>query len=954
MHRATEVSPGSLNTSVGDLTNYISDIISESSKLLCSEDDRLLHGQNPLEFFLVAYISLVLRMACIDLRTLIERTDNSGPPDLLSERYLEMCCTIMNRGCPFWKSLVDAEVDFKITTAALVKQFVQATDNGVTLLHNITNELLTRSPSAPKLLQKCFVPMQMMTRLMSLCHTIQNGTTRLDRQLRPIFEGLSSQAYHFFQAVDENFQNLISKQIPALTIDASQGLLSHLADLLRYIAASDERFAVNCLSEHSVQGHGLSADEREALVQYIWKFGIMKKCILEGRMEIRVQGVEVMQTDLVQIYTRYIQHSPNQKDHPMVQYLSHFMVINKLVEYLVGVDSHPQLIGRCGNIIGFLVITGNYTEVDSDNIWRAVTNSPDPRFVDAILSMLQTIFNISSYPILLYLTSKLDELPVHLFDSSMIRYSHVLLEHLQRTWRNDNGIEKMAIPPFNVCIRLLRQIAKDKSLDLMKRRDIHHFAVTEFQGLLMYGPSVPDRKAIYEECMRDVLDRTHHATGSIYVIDALLSQAYEKELSCLIQDWDVAKLIIEEFRHIIESRHTLNASRQFVEDEISIRLNLIQNLVVHVPDTLTASVGAQLWEYAVGPQALGQQAQQLGWLSLLRAIRTVNRRNSFIDRCIREYLPKLQPKLYTEGCLYFVQEVGKYQSRIAHAKPEDFVKLEPTAGDLLWQMSLAALPGTVESGAMDMLVTLYLDGPETHRRSMAETEAVHIDVVERCVCQLTSAASGLKANGDDKVNQEDGSMIVTANEEEIQAHKLSFSRSLNILREFVQGLRSRPKYSPQVHKQQNINIGSSDVSGGAIQIRYQPFGSGTSNDIRILEVESSEVMRDFISRLKSLTNFSKLTMISGGQKLDFNKILDQTVGALKLDQKGLLLVKQDLGGGESASNLSPSTGLRPVEVEIMTHFSQLYELLGMEEELAKQVCDQKSPVLNPFDNLPGL
>ena len=880
-------------------------------------------------------------MVRIDYHTLNQRCEDSGPPpDLLSDRYIDACCNVMNQGCPFWKNKAHtSDPDFKTTVSAMVNPFLQPPENGVTLMLGISKEILTRSPAASKLFQKCSAQIQMMTRLVDLYHIMHSDTIGLDELLVPVFAGLPSQAYQSFQAIGEAFQNLISKQVPALTIDASQGLLSQLSSLLRHIAAADDEFTESFLREHSIQARALSRDERELLLELVWKFDMLKRCILEGRMEIRVQGVEVMQADLVHIYTRYIQNSSNPKDHPIVQYLSNFMLANRLVEYFVGVDSHPQLIGRCGNIIGFLVITGNYFESHSDTIWRAVVNSADPRFVDALLLMLSSIFTFSSYPILLYLTTKVNELPVHLFDSSMIRFGAVLLDNLRRKCDGDN--QGINMPPFHLCIRLIRQIAIEDPLDTVKRREIHQFAAGEFKALLHYGPSVEDRRAIYEECIRDISDGTNHATGSIHVMDALLSRAYEKELSSLIQDWDVARLIAQEFARYTETGNTTTESWHKVDDDLNIRLNLIQNLIVFTPDTITADVGAKLWEHSVGSKALNHQARGLAWMSFLGAIRKVTRRNSFIDRCIKDYLPQLHPKSYTEGCLYFAQNVSNYHYRIAHVKPEDVLK-EPTAGDLLWQMSLAALPGTVESNAMNMLVAFYLDGPDTQRRSLNETEAIHIGVVERCVRQLTSAASRLKAYNEGTSSEEDEPMIIVAPEEEVNAHKLSFTRSLTILREFVRGVRSRPRYSPQIHKQVHISVGSNEVKGISMQIRYQPFGPGTSNDIRTIEVDRSELMRDFASRLKSLTSFAKLTMISGGQKLDLNKILDQTVGALKLDQKGLLLVKRD-SDLESESNPSPSVGLRPVETEIMTHFSELYDLLAMEERLAKEASSWSIP-----------
>lgn len=884
-------------------------------------------------------------MAQIDQQTMTHHFEDAEvAPDLISERHLQALCVIANYGCPLWKGLIEAASDdCKVVFSAMFDRFMQDPDDGVALSINISRLLLDRSPGLPLLFQKFFAHMNIMNRLLHQCRTTHYSTA--DGPLEPDNKDLTSQAYPFFQEINSKFEDFISKQVPALTIEVSQGLVSQLSMLLRNIAASDEDFTQRFISERSIQNTGPTKEETLLLVELAWKFDILKRCIVDGRMEIRVQGVEAMQHELVNLYTKYLQHSPAPKDHPVAEYVSNFMLTSKLVEYFVGVESHPQLISRCGNIVGFLIVTQTYNETESDVIWRAVTTSQDPRFVDALLLMLSSIFNISQYPVLLYLTTKLNELPIHAFDSTMLKFGRLLLDHLRRMWKPGTSGDSLDMPPFHLCIKLIRQAAVERSLEISKRREIHHFAAVELAAFLQLGPSGADRKTIYQECIRDILERTDFATGSISALDALLAENYEREFSSLIQEWNVAQLVVKEFDHMIEAEKATVSSAEMLDDRLTVRLNLIQNIILYIPDTITSDVGTHLWECTVGANALSRQARELAWSIFIRIIKCVPTRNSFIDKCIREHLPKIDARHYSEGCLRFVQEVNQYHHRIGISQPADNVKFEVTAGDLLWQMSLAAPSGSVEFKAIGTLVALHLDSPETQRRSRAENEAIHMSVVERCVSQLTSAASKLKAFSDETSSGEDEPMVIVVSEKEVESERLSFSRSLAILKEFIRGVRSRPRYSPHVHSQPQVPTGNREMKGGPIQIRYQLFGIGITNDIRTLEVRQLETVQEFILRLKSLSGFPKFTLINGGQKLDLNVISNRTLHDLKLDQKGLIIVKKD-PDSDSVTAQPQMTGLRPVETEVLTHFSDFYEFLAMEQRHGKEVgydfrrCDQ--------------
>lgn len=923
-----------------DVSNKIGNI-----KLVQSSIGDTTSGIDPLQDFFVAYTALAMRMARIDNQTLAGHSEDPGnSPDLISGRYLVSLIQLQSHTSPFWKSIVDtSRYDVKVPVTAIVSKFIQTPANGVTCMTEICRELFERAQKCPVLTQSFWDHLNIANKVMNHYRVLKGSSAMTEEVWLPSLRDLPYQLYRFFLVVDNQFQALISKQVSALSIETSQGLVNGMSALLQNIAYSDEQLIRKIIREELALIQDFDRDDGALLVELAWKFGLLKKCILEGRMEIRVQGVDTMQLELVQVFQKYVQGREGGRDHPTVQYLSDFMLDNKLVDYFVGVESHPQLISRSANIVGFLVVTGRYTEVQSDVIWKGVVTSPDSRFIDALLGMLIGIFNISGYPILLYLTAKLNEIPIYAFDASMNNYGRTLLDYLRKTWshKNENTVfpQRMDMAPFHLCIRLMRQSLAESSLEHPRKREIHNFARSELGSLLEFGPSDADRKAIYQECVRDISDRTEYATGSISAMSTLIAQNPQGEIMSLTKGSNLTTLMIEEFAHIIDIERSSNGHSPMLEERLDIRCTFLQHIIVSAPETITTSAGGKLWDFAVGSRAPHDRARSYGWMCFLKALRRCKAtENPFIDQLIKEYLPRLQPQYYTNGCLQFVQEVVHYQSCMATSRLDKDANGGPTATDLIWQLSLAAPPGSIEHKSISLLVALCLDSPDVQRRTQAATDAIHIEIVERCIRQLTSAASKLRSYNDGTSSGEDEPMVIVASEDEVQAQKLCFSRSLMILKEFIHGVRSRPQYSPQLQSRPQLPQGPRDIRGDPISIRYQSFSGGAGTDIRTLEVGDLETIQDLSSRLISLTGFPNFSAIAGGQVLNLKSIINQTLRSLKFDQKGLLIIRR-AADAESVSvpNFSHASGLRPVELEIMAHFSELYQLLGMEDKLAKEV-----------------
>ena len=84
-----------------------------------------------------------------------------------------------------------------------------------------------------------------------------------------------------------------------------------------------------------------------------------------------------------------------------------------------------------------------------------------------------------------------------------------------------------------------------------------------------------------------------------------------------------------------------------------------------------------------------------------------------------------------------------------------------------------------------------------------------------------------------------------------------------------------------------------------------------------------------------LTGFSKFKTIYGGQRVDLVEKPDLILRDMKL-RSGLLLIRKDADSSE-ISPIERRQSATPVDSEVLKHFDDLYDLLNVEDHLAREV-----------------
>ena len=888
--------------------------------------------------FSSAFVALTARMVQVDCQTLEDHVENpSVMPDLVSPPYLTKFgwLPLPTKQLPLWKTLHDFyKYDYSPVVVGAIRRFTQHPINGLQGLSRYIELVLDQSQSQPGLLSHVWQPLKLTNLLTSYCINLQESDSDVARDLIPYTAALIPEAFRVFSVIETKLQIFVTKQISTLSLEFCKGMVGELGLLLRNIMYADDELAALHCPENCPSTDGLNKMDRSFLIEAAWKYRVLKKCIRHGRMEIRVQGVDSLQGELVDIFVKYIQAKPMGVQQPIVKYLAHLILEDKLVEYLVGVESHPQLIVRSSNIVGFLIVAHRYTEAESDVIWKTVASSQDTRTIDAILTMIEGVLNIADYHILLYLCKQLNDLPIRAFDGRMTTYCGNLLRYLRNSW-GKQLLNKLDMLPYHLCIRLIRQASADVSLSSNRKQEIYQYASSELQNLLELGPSDADRSSIYQECIEDISTRSSFTTGSIAAVNALLQKSPRKDIETLTTTSDITSLMISELASVTRSQSTNIVNSDNYNDPFAVRLSLIEQIIKHIPDSITPDLGESLWKSMFAAPASSEQTRDTAWTTLQNAARCSRTSNSFLTQCIRTYLPQADPRCLTSAVLPFAEQFIEYEIRTSlHKDSTGDKEFNVPGSELLWHISLSAPQQVIGERAIQMLVSQYMGGPTVQRAAQDLVEETHVKMVERCIRQLIKAASRLRKLNDGTSSGEEDSMVIVASEGEVQKEKLYFGRSLSILTEIMKWTRSRtvqPCPSPKLLQRE-----SKCLKGEKICIKYQAFNGGSSKGQQAIEVGDLETYGDLTDHLLKLTGFSKFSAIAGGQRLDAATCGEMSLREMKLDQKGLLLIRK-CPDATCVQGSNPIKALRPLETEVMKHFQELYDLLGIDEQLGKDV-----------------
>ncbi|KAH9867833.1 hypothetical protein IAQ61_007137 [Plenodomus lingam] len=648
------------------------------------------------------------------------------------------------------------------------------------------------------------------------------------------------------------------------------------------------------------------------LVSTAWKFKVLRKYITKGKMDLRVSSIAAMDNSLIDIWREL--GGPDAASHsPVLRYLADFLLQGRVVDYIVSVDSHPQLISRSGNIVGFLIVTHRWSESQADTIWNTVANSPDFRVVTATMAMLRNIIGLMGAQELFYLCKKLYELPLERYTLEILQFlrelsSQLTIKASQMTYKEVDH----SMRPWSVCIRILRETAPRREAD-KEMMSLHAEAGDQLHHML-HAISEGERCAIYEECAKHIAGHTNQATGSVRVIFVLASALHSGDGLFFQEHLQLSRQILEEIPSLVK---TELAAEPYPSQKLVLqyRLELLALFICRAGLAIPVDLYSEIWHYTVGPGALSDAARNIAWAQFLNTIK-LSPKNDFFEKLVDSYVPTLDPHHFTNGLFDFVANYNFPTVRL-HEETEDgeSTVLQNSGHDLLWLLMTESLPESpIGDRAARLLATRYAKLNETSGVHLAEVEAAHVALVGKCMEELRDTSRTARKGA------------LTSKQSEIRCQKI-----LLFLKLLLESIRQQPDLNRS--RRTDSKVDEADVPfGTAITIKYQ-----CGNDRQSVSMAAEHTLEDLYKRLCHATSFSKINMFAKGQRLTLTDNGTQKLS--DLDVGGQLLVQRAEGAQATHSLHAPISGTSVFETTLLEHFDELFELMESDDAISQMVFE---------------
>jgi ubiquitin carboxyl-terminal hydrolase 34 len=760
---------------------------------------------------------------------------------------------------------------------------------------------------------------------------VLNQPNRHPRQLVEFCRSQVIYGYDFFKAMSTALDYIIEKQVTSLTPDSACQIIRIEGNILLNTLIQENGGARELLSSKRGEFPDMHPGELPTLIMNDWKFNMFKKLIMSTQMQLRVSSVVNMSTELKNMYQNANKIGEASQS-PLLLYFADFILRNKLVEYLVGIASHPEIIVESDAVLGFLIVTKTYKSSQVNSIWQIVTTSQDPRVVEAILKMLKKCLNLHTYAELMFLCRKVKSLPIEAFTMVMRDFCQELCRYLVDKARHE-GVQRIDSPPYDMCVRLVRESSVITPESPAGHPEIQTFATIQLRDLLPYGPSDHSRQEIYLECILDVSARAPTSPGSICVINALLRSNHFADLSTMTTEHGLTGLVIQELESTIaEDQHYSNPSIRLSPASLAHR-ELLLAIIVQEPDTISPELGTKLWNLLVGNASKNVIDRDMWWQMLNNALTKSASDNSFIAACFNDYFPTLSPACFTTGALEFARKAITSWLKDAAQTVGETLVFESPALEQLWRMILKAPPNTIDEAAILSLVGVYVDSALILSLPRAKARIIHSALVDRCLQQLATAARNLKSYDQDATTHNvDEAMVLVPSEAEFQEQELVFARSLAVLREFLRLYHLKPQFATpkSISPLTSSTIG---MEGELLTVKYQCFDGDKHTEIESLTLGKLNPAASLFTGIQKATGFKKFKLFCGGKGLDPDDV--EVCRSLEdLNLNGLVLVQRRDGDDGPAPSSVMKTSL---EGEITKHFDDLWGYLGMHEKVAQEV-----------------
>ncbi|KAI8626853.1 hypothetical protein F5Y19DRAFT_487407 [Xylariaceae sp. FL1651] len=882
---------------------------------------------------LAQFAKLTAFLLAIDIRKLsLGPITDENDLDLMCPIYLRTMALFPHQDDPYLANGYGAERNFNSLDP--LEAFQSSQGGSLASLISFIEHHTTALPQFPRkivdhLTASCFVAHSIM-RDSYQKQSCSTGFPQpiLERSRKNLILG-----YKCFALASNALDAVIEKSINNLSQDNAAHLAFYSSEILKFSLHGSHPDATKRIQQHRQEHPQVPPQYTHEAIALEWRFQIYCKLIRSRQMQLRVSAATLMCDELVGLWKRFQdrQQEPLEDTQPYLdylRYLSDYITHTGIVDYILGPTCHPEITITSSNIIGFLGVTKTYTAAQTNLMWQTFTSTQDPRIAEALVRMTVKITQLLQPTDLAFFLNKFQHVPVDSFTPIMRDLFDNITELLIKL------IHQPPTASYEVCVRLLRESSTFTAQGSIAYPDIYQFAQGKLKRLLSTGLSEEGRQNVALSCLEDIASQSQTTSGSLEVL-AILSSNHVA-LQSLVEEHNFIGLLVDDFEAAIRSAKSVGVTSVYANQFCFARRRFISNVVTQFGSAIGPELGQRLWDHLVGDKAIGQDDRKLAWEDLNRALKRGRFDNRFLTDCLHLFLPNLPPSCYCSGALSFVRDaVVPAANDINGIILDDEQSPKPAGLELLWQMILTAPNHTIEDSAILTLVNeIYVDSKSILSYPLQRARKVHFSLVQRCLSQLKSAAQKLKAFNDGTMSGDDEPMVIVATDEQHREQELRFTRTLKVLITLSRTLQTKSHFAAPDLRSLMLSSPNA-VDGEPADLKYQSFDGDKQTEVRSLDIGLKNSAASLLASLREATGFENYRLYYRGSTLapsdaDICKSLEE----LNI-RNGLILVRRELDLASSPVRIKP--GASPLEIEILSHFTDLWEYLSMEEKLAREI-----------------
>ncbi|KAF5245444.1 hypothetical protein FANTH_7352 [Fusarium anthophilum] len=693
--------------------------------------------------------------------------------------------------------------------------------------------------------------------------------------------------------IHERLDIMIDKSPTHLVADSVLVIVQALSNMINIALKGDHAAAILMLERHRTEFPAVPLRYTAEAISYEHRFQFLIKLIKSSQMQLRFQGMTQMCKELIAFWKKHLDSKADGGSH-YVEHIAEYLIRTGFIDYLLGANCHPEIIVEGANIIGFIIVTRRYRMTHIDRFWEGITSRQDPRTADALARMVIQVAHLFDDDGLLLLCEKFQTLPIDAFTPAIRMLWEGVMKNMAEKCSEDC---LLAVQPYNLCLRLLRDSSVCASGSQVMYPDIQQAVMQKFIDLLRCGPDAEGQQQLYLGCLQDLANKSATTLGSLWCLFiALRSREMSREMRWLVEHHGLTRLVIEELEHAIGAGQAAGIPAVLSCSVNQPRRELIANLIQLEPPSITEDLGVKLWDMLVGPMSLSPDDRRVGW-EILNSLRRKNKNgNSFLQACLTYHLPALSSEYFCEGMLEFlrIEILPRLNDNFNLAL--DDPEVAATSGiEQLWRLILEAEDETLVDRAIRTLaVDVYIDSRFFNSISTQRAQSAHLKLATRCLEQLKSAAQELR-NTSQSTNSDDQVVVTTITQRQLQQQERIFTRSLKFLRYILEAHQSKPSLSaPDLRTL--IPQASHEVQGDPAGLKYQSFDGDQQTDIKPLVIGRANTAASLLASLRQETGFDNYRIYYRGRPfLPSEQDICRSLEDLCVHD-GLILVRREEGG----------------------------------------------------------